>query len=51
MHREHSYSLGPRGSLPIENLLGFLDFFFEFLLVGIIQVPRFSGQTRSVFAG
>lgn len=41
-----------QGIIPLENLLCFLDFFcFELLLVGIIQVPRFSGQTRSLFAG
>lgn len=49
MHQKHSFSWS-QGIVPIENYSIFLTFYFEFLPDRIIQVPRFSGQTRSLFA-
>lgn len=49
MHQKHSFSWS-QGVIPIENYSLFLTFYFEFLPAAIIQVPRFSGQTRSLFA-
>lgn len=49
LHQEYSFSWS-QGIIPIENYSVFLTFYFEFLPDGIIQVPRFSGQTRSLFA-
>lgn len=49
MHQEHSFSWS-QGIIPIENYSDFLTFYFEFLPDGIIQVPPFSGQIRSLCA-
>lgn len=49
MHQEHCFS-GSQGIIPTENYPVSLTFYFKFLPDGIIQVPRFSGQTRFLFA-